>query len=241
MIEVKTKYSHILYYAQKVSFKDVVIPSSYQHFEGIYIPPFYRKEIHLTNVIDLTQDVDTLFSKIKSNTRNEIKRAIKEGYRCEFNQSYSEFISFYNDFAELKSLPKLRCEQDLKQFNNPVISLARSEEDVLAMHATAIDYESKTAMLLYSCSVRLSDNIDRKSIGWANRFLHFKEFEYLKQLGIERYDWNGICIDPEQIEKYNIGLFKQAFGGENIDNVWLFSPLQRIGNYIRKKIKSFQS
>lgn len=241
MIEVKTKYSHILYYAKKVSFKDVIIPSSYQHFVGSYIPPLYRKEIHLTNVIDLTQDIDTLFSKIKSNTRNEIKRAIKEGYSCEFNQSYSEFMVFYNDFAELKCLPKLKSVQDLKQFKAPVISIVRSGDVVLAMHATAIDYETKTAMLLYSCSVRLSDNIDRKSIGWANRFLHFKEFEYFKKLGIERYDWNGICIDSEQIEKYNIGLFKQAFGGENIDNVWLFSPLQRIGNYFRKKIKSFQS
>lgn len=225
MIELKHGMSRQRIYASKVSWLDFFVPATYQHFEGETIPHFYKKEVRNTNVIDLSQDLVTILSNMKSNTRNEVRRAEREGCYCEFNENVSEFIPFYNNFAKEKGLDDTLTSQSLTQYGNICIGVAKHDDVILSMHATAFDMEKKKAMLLYSCSPRLADSVDKKMIGWGNRYLHFKEFEHFKQIGMAEYDWNGVCLDPEQVEKYNIGLFKQAFGGQNKENIWLYSPL----------------
>lgn len=240
MIELKHGMSRQKIYASKVSLLDFFIPATYQHYEGEGIPPFFKKVVHNTNVIDLSQDLDTILSNMKSNTRNEIRRAEREGCYCIFNDNVSEFIPFYNDFAKEKGLYDTLSRHGLTQYGQVCIGLAKHNDTILSMHATAFDLDLKKAMLLYSCSPRLSDGADKKMIGWGNRYLHFKEFEHFKQMGMVEYDWNGICLDPLQTQKYNIGLFKQAFGGQDKENVWLYSPLyillKKVEGLIRGRI-----
>ena len=238
MIELNHGLTRQRLYATKVSLLDIVVPATYQHYEGKCIPPFYRKIVRNTNVIDLTQELDTILANMKSNTRNEVRRAEKEGCVCEFTEEGSIFIPFYNDFAKEKGLDDNLTFQGLSQYGNICIGIVKHNNIVLSMHATAFDMDFKKAILLYSCSPRLEEGIDKKMIGWGNRLLHFKEFEYFKQLGMLEYDWNGVCLDPEQIEKYNIGLFKQAFGGVNKENIWLYSPLYRVLKYLERIIRS---
>jgi hypothetical protein len=236
MIVLKNGYSRQKIYANKVSFWDVFIPTTYQHYEGNRIPISYEKQIRHTNVVDLTQNIESILANMKSNTRNEVRRAEREGCFCVFTENIRDFIPFYNSFAKEKGLDDNLTSQRLSKYGRVIIGIAKHDEIVLSMHATAFDIERKKAMLLYSCSPRLEDGIDKKMIGWGNRLLHFKEFEYFKQMGMAEYDWNGICLDPEQIERYNIGLFKQAFGGVNKDNVCLLSPSYRLLKYIESML-----
>lgn len=239
MIELKHGFSRERFYARKVSFGDIIIPTTYQHFEGKWIPLFYRKVVRNTNVIELTQDMDVILANMKSNTRNEVRRAEREGCQCEFTDDAKDFVPFYNEFANEKGLDDTLTLRGITQYGRVCIGIAKHEGVVLSMHATALDLDAKKAMLLYSCSPRLEEGIDKKMIGWGNRLLHYKEFEYFKQVGMKEYDWNGVCLDPEQPEKYNIGLFKQAFGGVNKDNIWLYSPLyillKRVEKFFRRK------
>lgn len=236
MIELKHGFSRQRLFANHVSLLDLIVPATYQHYEGRYIPLLYKKTRRYTNVIDLTQDTEVLLAKMKSNTRNEVRRAEREGVVCEFTEDLAGFVPFYNAFAQEKGLDSSLTIHGLEQYGNVLVGVSKHDEAVLSMHATAFDDCLHKALLLYSCSPRIEEDVDRKLIGRGNRYLHFREFEHFKQMGMTEYDWNGVCLDPEQTERYNIGLFKQAFGGENKENIWLESPLYIMGDWFRKKM-----
>lgn len=227
MIKINNNFSVFKLYATKTSVLDWFIPTAYEHYEG-KVPFFYTETKGNTSYIDLSLELEDILSSMKSNTRNEVRRAIKEGCTFEVNRDYDSFIPFYNDFCKMKGLDKPTTKEDMLRFKEVVITIALHERAVLAMHATVIDREASVAMLLYSCSARLEDGVDKKMIGWGNRYLHYKDFEYFKSIGLKRYDWNGVCVDESQPEKYNIGLFKMAFGGSLVDNIKLDSPARRI-------------
>ncbi len=227
MIKIKNFFSVYKLYATKTSLLDWIIPTAYEHYEGT-VPKFYKETSGKTSYIDLTLDLEGIMALMKSNTRNEVRRAIKEGCSFEVNKDYDSFIPFYNEFCLMKGLDKPTTKTDMLRFKDVVITIAKHDNTILAMHATVIDKEASVAMLLYSCSARLEDGVDKKMIGWGNRFLHYKDFEYFKSQGICRYDWNGVCVDEAQPEKFNIGLFKMAFGGYLVDNIKMDSPARII-------------
>ena len=61
----------------------------------------------LTTVIDLTQDLDTIFQNMNKNTRNYIKRAQKMGIIVEKNKNYEHFFKIYKSFKQKKGLKSL--------------------------------------------------------------------------------------------------------------------------------------
>lgn len=119
------------------------------------------------------------------------------------------------------------------KYGDTVITVASHDNKPIAMHATVVSKENNIAFLLFSCSPRLEEDVDPKLIGWANRFLHYKDFEYIKGLGITRYDWCGVVTDPEKKETYSIGRFKLSFGGELCEVVDLKTPLFALMSFVR--------
>lgn len=225
MIEVRNKLYTQRFFAHKLSWKDLFSAVTYTQYEGNIIPFWYKKRRRNTITLDLSVGLDAVFANMKSNTRNEIKRAEREGCSFELNHDYQTFVHMYNSFRRSKGLPDDLDVHTVSKYDGMVIAVSKCNNTILAMHATVINLKDKEAMLLYSCSPRLDENVDRKLIGWGNRYLHYKEFEYMIQNGIERYEWNGVCIDPDDKERYNIGLFKQGFGGTTKPSVHLKTPL----------------
>lgn len=226
MIEVKNKLYTQRFFAKHLHWSDLFKAVTYTQFEGNEkIPWYYRTIDGETSTIDITKPMDELFAAMKSNTRNEIKRAIKEGIEFSHNDDFASFVTYYNRFCEQKGIELKTDIQTLRKYDRTVITIALYGDNVLAMHATVVNDDDKVAMLLYSCSYRLDENVDRRMIGWANRFLHYKDIEYFKSLGIERYEWNGICTDPNRTDVYNISLFKLSFGSEPKRSLSLRTPL----------------
>lgn len=238
MLEVNNKLYIQRFFAKQLPWSDLFKAVTYTQYEGEgSIPWFYQQIEGETSTLDLTKSTDELLSVMKSNTRNEIKRAIKEGVEFSHNEDYESFVPFYNDFCEQKGIDYKTDVPTLKKYNRTIITVARYGDTILAMHATVVNTADKVAMLLYSCSHRMGDGIDRKIIGWGNRFLHYKDFEYFKELGIERYEWNGICTDPSRPDVYNISLFKLSFGSEAKRSLSLRTPLFMFMKWCRKKLK----
>lgn len=98
---------------------------------------------------------------MKSNTRNEIRRAEKENCLFEYNYDYKSFVPFYNEFCKSKGMEDKINEHTLEKYNRTLITMAKRGNTVLAMHATVINKEDKEAMLLYSCSTRLNTDVDK--------------------------------------------------------------------------------
>lgn len=239
MIEVKSWTHCIRLYATKTRLLDFVFPVLYCGYRGDLqrVPSCFAKYKCETSISDLTLSMEELLARMKSNTRNEIRRAQREG--CEFLlvNDQDEFILFYNDFCASKGLEDYTSKMRMGKYKKILITKAVHKGITLAMHANVLDKNSGIAFLLYSCSPRLNENVDRKMIGWGNRYLHFKDLEYLKAQGYKTYDWSGVSTDPKS-ECYSIGQFKLSFGGDHTVSWVIKSPLyaflERFRKYVMK-------
>lgn len=208
--------------ANHVDFVDFFRPSQYNGFQG-KIPRFMKKDVRHTLVIDLTQTEDEIMQGMKSNTRNEVRRAIRENFFFEPVTNHDEFVEFYNEFAMEKNIETINKGHLHKYGENLLLFKSGVNGITMTMHASFIDNDLKQVALLYSASVRFGEGIDKKNVGFSNRFLHYMEFLKFKELGYKTYDFEGVCTDPEDKERYPIGQFKSGFGGEDKNVVQLFS------------------
>ena len=94
-----------------------------------------------------------------------------------------DFVEFYNKFAEEKNIEQISLSHLNKYGPNILLYQSGKNGVVMTMHATMVDPESKFSMLLYSASARLDQGVDKKDVGFSNRFLHYREFVEFKSLG----------------------------------------------------------
>ena len=242
MIEIKSITHTVRLFASRLSVLDLFFPVMYCSYRGdkSKIPSYYKVIKGDSCFTDLTVGMDAVLASMKSNTRNEIRRAEREGCVFSVVDDMNEFIPFHNDFCASKNLPDYVNRSRLAKYGDRLLLTKVSHNGiVLAMHANIIDSESKMALLILSSSLRLAECVDRKMIGWGNRFLHFKELEYFKDNGYETYDWSGVCLDPND-PRYSIGQFKLGFGGKIIDSWTLESPMYSFLVWFRSKIRSLR-
>ena len=199
--------------------------------------------------IDLSKEKDILFSDFKKNNKYEIKRAMnKDNLRLYILKDLSEddiidFSNFYNLFAKNKKLTKCNLNKlkVLKKNNALIISCVKSENDKpLCYHAYVLD--SNRARLLYSCSLfRLNKDSSKKAlIGRANRYLHWCDIIYFKNIGLKIYDFGGLALDNKNIQKTNIDRFKKGFGGEVITEYKYSKGISFLGKIILNFHKFFR-
>lgn len=238
MIETKSITHTIRLFAKSLSWTDLFKVVMYCSYRGDKekIPFYYFVDKGNSCQTDLRLSLEELMGKMKSNTRNEIRRAEREGCRFVIDKDASDFIPFYNSFCDSKGFPDHVSTRRLSKFKNLMISRVVCGDVVLAMHATQLDPVGKIALLILSGSQRLDSGANSKLIGWGNRYLHFKELEWLKQQGYETYDWSGVCLDPNN-PQHTIGQFKLSFGGELVDSWSLKSPLYVLLENLRSFIK----
>ena len=234
MIEVRCLTHITRLFAKETSVFDIFFPVVYFSFAGdvAKVPWYYKKARGVSAQSDLTKTIDDIMAGIKSNTRNEIRRAEKEGCVFEFVDAIEEFVPFYNAFCDSKGLNDYTSYARLKKYKHLLLTKVTHNGQTLAMHANILDPVGRIGVLIMSCSQRLDAGVDKKLIGWGNRYLHFKELEYLKQEGYEVYDWSGVVTDPSS-PLYSIGQFKLAFGGKVVDSWVLQSPLYAMLGKVR--------
>lgn len=229
MIETRSITHIVRLFARELKWTDFFAPVMYCSYQGdkAAIPFFYSIDKSCSCCTDLTLPMDEILKTMKSNTRNEIRRAEKEGCEFAIDSDTSEFVTFYNAFCDSKGFPDYVSNARLSKFKNLLITRITRDDELLAMHATLLDSLGKIALLILSGSQRLDRGVDKKLIGWGNRYLHYKELEWLKSQGYETYDWSGVCLD-ENDPRYSIGQFKLSFGGKIVDSWTLKSPLYRL-------------
>ena len=244
MITITSSTHIIKMFADQLSVSDLFVPVLYNGYRGDKdkIPFCYSIIIGHSCVNDLSKSMDEILAGMKSNTRNEIRRAEKEGIVFSQKVEKEDFIKMYNEFCASKGLDDFTSVARMSKYKDLLLTQAIHGGRPLAMHASVLDPIGNLAFLLYSCSPRLEDGVDRKMIGWANRYLHYKELEWLKTHGYQTYDWSGVCLDKDS-PKYSIGQFKMSFGGELIESVILRSPifvfLESLRSFVRMILSAF--
>ena len=89
-----------------------------------------------------------------------------------------------------------------------VLTKAFQGDEDYAQHIYVCD--EKNARLLYSVSNFRTEGLDRNLIGRANKYLHWNDIQYLRNLDYQILDWGGISsmTNPNGVDK-----FKKEFGG----------------------------
>ncbi len=180
-----------------------------QYIKGLYKTDFYSK------IIDLTRPIEDINSEIDKTTLYEIRRATKDGSVFNISSNINEFVMFYNDFANSKNLKSIN-ESFFKPQDCFVLTEAILDNSVKVKHAYILDKEYSRARLLFSASRHLNTNLssERAVIGRMNRYLHYQDILYFKNIGINEYDLGGFAFNTNDNELININKFKDSFGGK---------------------------
>lgn len=209
-LEIKCDFAH--YHDAKKVFIDTEPPFAETHYK--------------TLVTYLRNSEEDIMKKFKSNVRNEIRRAIREGvttkvYTSEMLIEDTNIIKEFDDqhilMCKQKNMKTKREYKKLLSYAKAgylIITASFSNEKVCSYHVYITD--KKVARLLHSVSVfrETSSNKERNEIGRANRMLHYKDILYFKSCAFNIYDWGGYS---QKDELKSIADFKAGFGGEISD------------------------
>jgi hypothetical protein len=176
----------------------------------VKVEPFY------TTIIDLSIDEATLWSKLdKKSTRYEIKKAEKMGVEISLNVQLDDAYELINQFMISR---RLRGEIPYKEWqsilNHADVWCGLYNRNLYAVHVLLKDGIDRVRLLWSATRNRVSTEI-KKIIGAVNRYMHWREILYYKNIGVKIYDFGGVNLDKKS-PTYTITQFKLSFGGDII-------------------------
>jgi hypothetical protein len=192
-----------------------------QPLAGMLCREFY------TILLDLNRTPQQLLSKIKRDTRYEIRRATDQDhltYDCGNGRDeklFRHFCDYYDDFATRKAQPKMNRAWLSLLASAGVLALSQVDDstgETLVWHA--YHRSNHRATLLYSASLfrKFDSSAVRNQIGRANRFQHWQDIKRFQAEGVSVYDFGGWYEGNRDEERLRINKFKEKFGGEIAKN-----------------------
>lgn len=199
----------------------------------------FVKQDNYTKLIELTKSSDEILNQFNKTTQYQIRLAIRQGAGFEIESDPNVFINFYNGFAESNNLFLIKSKGLASLKNNLFISKAIYKNRCLVMHANILDLRNKRVKMYKSASNfrMFSENRKRALCGRLNRYLHFMDMMYAKDMNMLIYDFGGYALNTQDKVLENINKFKDGFRGR----------LQKESNYttyplwILHKIKRFMN
>jgi hypothetical protein len=142
-------------------------------------------------------------------------------------------MNYFNEFTASKNRSAVTYS-DLRQFYDAgtlCIRYAASQDKsvIYTMHAYIVS--DKRARLHQSSShFRSSSDSEFKNlVGRANRYLHWDDILYFKNMGLDYYDFGGWYGGQSDTEKLAINQFKESFGGERQQEYTYVVPISILG------------
>ncbi len=186
---------------------------------------FSFQKKHFTSIIDLTQDLDSIWQNMNRDTQRHILKAEKKGVKVQSSENYEEFYKIYKSFMKRKKISPLFGIfrylgvgevniNIMKKFGT--LFLAEYNDEIISGRVYLEGDSSIKSWI--SASKRLEvDKMKMKLISHANRLLHWDTIKYAKEKQLMEYDFGGIFSKKEVEEDKNkngIRNFKIGFGGE---------------------------
>ena len=164
--------------------------------------------------VTLGKTEEVLFNDIKKSTRNEIRRALKEGVECSLLSDTIEGLKIHKNYYEKNGLGSVSVDRYVNDIKVRV-TVATYQSKVISVHTYLLCDQRQIVRLLFSSTIPPEYGIERKVVGWANRSLHWHDIRYFKAMGFDVYDFGGIAVGNSLSSKTEeINRFKKLFGGE---------------------------
>jgi hypothetical protein len=166
-----------------------------------------------TFILDLAEDLDTLFARTPAKERNECRKAQKLGVRVEFitrprDQELRAFFQLYGRMARERCLEVPRSETIRRMFAGDDLMMIRCKDSRdRSLVVNLVYLQNDQAYYLFSAR-------DHAIPGGAGRYAHWETIRVLKRTGFRWYDLGLVRSSDESDGIY---WFKRSFGGTFID------------------------
>jgi putative peptidoglycan lipid II flippase len=175
--------------------------------------------------VDLRSESDALFAQFNKDARYEIRRALQrdkpivECLKAPGAELVSAFCDAYDRFAAIKKLPRIsrRLIQAYAAAGILRITTARDAEQQCVVWHSYLQTASRARLLHSVSSHHMSASAaERATYGRVNRFLHWQDIQWFKQLGVATYDLGGWYAGTSDAGKLTVNAFKTQFGGAKV-------------------------
>lgn len=199
----------------------------------------FSKEEFTTLVIDLTQDLDTIWKKMdKRSCRESIIKARKDGEIIRMNQGYDTFLKMCSEFRREKGLDDFTVDIEFMK-KNGILVISEYEGKIIGgeFHITDGNYIRG----LLGGSIRLEETGKMRTlVGNANRSRIWEIIVYGKTMGMSTFDMGGFYTgEKPDPQKEGINKFKKSFGGQLVTH-YNYQKDYSILYHIGKKILSLK-
>jgi hypothetical protein len=199
---------------------DIIIPATTNTIFRTY-PTGAIAAPYGTLIIDLDRDEETLFNNLSSSHRRKIRLATKYGVKILAGLEHAEIAyALVRDTFKRSSMPFM----DYAAFRRMVDGLGENIKIMVAEYRGAIlgciviPFSGHSAYYVYGGS------IPEPETGSMN-LLHWEAIRLFLSLGVKRYDFCGVRIDPEKGSKQEgLMAFKERFGPRLVQGfMWKYS------------------
>jgi hypothetical protein len=214
---------------------DMIIPATTNTIFRTY-PDGAAVAPYGTYLIDLSQSEEALWDNLSSSHRRKVRLATKEGVQIKSGRDYLD--TAYELVRDTFKRSKLSF-MDHNAFVRYVDSLGENVKILVADYQEAVQgcvvipFSRHSAYYVYGGSIP-------KPITGAMNLLHWEAIRQFRELGVRRYDFVGVRIDPEKESKQEgLSMFKERFGGQLIQGyMWKYSfrPLKSVVYSIAVKL-----
>lgn len=226
---------------EQTDWSECFLPTAYMDCYSARKPHFFRTENRHTLVTDLSPPEETIFRNFPKDTRNQIRRCeIERRFTLNVSTPMEKFIPLYNTFAKARGL-SLFSAQDAEAIGreNYCIFSVDYEGKPVICHFYLLSAATAMVNLLISASCQdyNQDTDMRRSMGFANRCLHWQGMRYFKASGFQTYDWGGYVVDANDPVMQGINRFKRTFNGKLTPIYNHYSPLYAFIEHLRRKLR----
>jgi lipid II:glycine glycyltransferase (peptidoglycan interpeptide bridge formation enzyme) len=163
-----------------------------------------------TYVVDLTQSEEALWANLNTSHRRKVRLALKDG--VEITNGINRLTLVHALVNETFQRSKMSF-MDYRSFERYVGGLGEhvkvlvAERDATVQGVVVIPFSTFGAYYVYGGSCK-------QPVTGATNLLHWEAMRRLRELGVKRYDFVGVRMNPEKGSKQE-GLrhYKQRFGG----------------------------
>ena len=174
-----------------------------------------------TYIIDLRQTEESIFSNFNSSHRRKVRLAKKKGVQIKSGIKYLNIA--YELVRDTFKRSKLGF-MGYKVFERYVRGLGENVKILIADHqgtvqgCLVIPFSDYSAYYVYGGSIP-------EPITGATNLLHWEAMREFKELGVGRYDFVGVRINPEKGSKQEgLMMFKERFGGQLVQGyMWKYA------------------
>jgi lipid II:glycine glycyltransferase (peptidoglycan interpeptide bridge formation enzyme) len=201
---------------------DMIIPATTNTIfktypDGAVVAPYG------TYVVDLNQPEDAVWSNLNTSHRRKVRQAGKQGVQIKSGMDQLEAVhalvrdTFKRSKLGFMGYPEF--ERYVRGLNEHVLVSVAEYQGVMQA-CVVVPFSEFCGYYVYGGSV------DEPVTG-ATNMLHWETMRQLQGLGVKRYDFVGVRIDPDKGSKQE-GLlqYKQRFGGQLVQGFMWKYPLR---------------